>query len=79
MPSKAGRQDSFSAAFLLKLQSNYQYRSIVPQSAIDRMLIIPSRQDCIPTEEQLKAWIAYVKIEERRAKESQFHIEFLSP
>ncbi|MBE9167178.1 hypothetical protein IQ238_06415 [Pleurocapsales cyanobacterium LEGE 06147] len=38
----------------------------------------PFKKDCIPTEEQLEAWKAFVEVEERLAKEKQFCVPFVS-
>ena len=48
------------------------------KKAIERMAEMPEKKDCIPTEEQLKAWKAFLKVLERLAKEKQFCVPFVS-
>jgi RecA/RadA recombinase len=78
LSKQKGKQDAFSAPFYLRLRSNYQYRIGVPPETIERMADMPFKQDCIPTEQQLKAWKAFVGVEERLAKEKQFCVPFVS-
>jgi DNA polymerase III delta prime subunit len=73
-----GRSDVFSQAFRLRLLSNYQHKIGVPQTAIEQMAFAPSKQDYLPTAQQLEAWSAYVNIEERKARERQFSVSFVS-
>jgi hypothetical protein len=75
LSKQKGKQDAFSAPFYLRLRSNYQYGIGVPQKAIEHMANIGT---VIPTEEQLKAWKAFVGVEERLAKEKQFCVPFVS-
>lgn len=78
LSKQKGKQDTFSAPFYLRLRSNYQYGIGVPPQAIERMAEMPEKKDCIPTEQQLKAWKAFVEVEERLAKEKQFCVPFVS-
>ncbi|HEY9768504.1 MAG TPA: AAA domain-containing protein [Coleofasciculaceae cyanobacterium] len=78
LPMHKGKQDAFSAPFYLRLRSNYKYGIGVPHEIIERMADMPFKQDCIPTEQQLKAWKAFVGVEERLAKEKQFCVPFVS-
>ncbi len=75
---REGIKDSFAKSFYLRLRSNYQYRIGVPPQAIERMADMPFKQDCIPKEQQLEAWKAFTKVEERIAKEKQFCVPFVS-
>ncbi|MBE9044781.1 AAA family ATPase [Pleurocapsales cyanobacterium LEGE 10410] len=75
---REGIKDSFAKSFRLRLRSNYQDRIGVPLQAIERMADTPFKQDCIPTEQQLEAWKAFTKVEERIAKEKQFCVPFVS-
>ncbi|NJR47357.1 MAG: AAA family ATPase [Hyellaceae cyanobacterium CSU_1_1] len=72
-----GKQDAFSAPFYLRLRSNYKYGIGVPQKAIERITVLPLLPTP-PTEEQLKAWKAFLKVEERLAREKQFCVTFVS-
>ena len=72
------RTDTFIQTFLLRLRSNYRDHIGVTQIAINLMATMPHGQAYIPTEEQLEAWKAYVEIEERKAKERQFRVPFVS-
>ncbi len=78
LPKHKGRKDAFSLPFYIRLCSNYQYRIGVPPQARERMAEMPVRRDCIPTEQQLEAWKAFVKVEERFAQEKQFCVPFVS-
>lgn len=71
-----GRSDGFSVLFSLRLHLNHQSRMGVPISALNRMKTVPFCGDCVPTEEQLKAWKAFLKIEERIAKTREFFVPF---
>ena len=73
-----GTKDSFAKSFYLRLRSNYRDRVGVPLQAIECMADAPFKQDCIPTEQQLEAWKAFTKVEERIAKEKQFCVPFVS-
>jgi DNA polymerase III delta prime subunit len=69
-----GGNDGFSVLFFLRL--TYQPGIGVPISAFDRMKAVPFCGDCVPTEEQLKTWKAFLKIEERIAKTREFFVPF---
>lgn len=71
-----GCNDGFSVLFSLRLHLNHQSRMPVPTSAFDLMQTVPFCGDCVPTEEQLKAWKAFLKIEERIAKTREFFVPF---
>ncbi|CBN55034.1 MULTISPECIES: AAA domain-containing protein [Kamptonema] len=71
-----GRSDGFSVLFFLSLHLNHQSRMGVPISALNRMKTVPFCGDCVPTEEQLKGWKAFLKIEERIAKTREFFVPF---
>ncbi|MEZ2252129.1 AAA domain-containing protein [Microcoleus sp.] len=74
--SERGRSDGFSVLFSLSLHLNHQSRRPVPTSALDLMQTVPFCGDCVPTEEQLKGWRAFLKIEERIAKTREFFVPF---
>ncbi|MEG4863785.1 MULTISPECIES: AAA domain-containing protein [unclassified Microcoleus] len=71
-----GYNDGFSVLFSLGLHLDRQSRMPVPTSALERMKTVPFCGDCVPTEEQLKAWKAFLKIEERIAKTREFFVPF---
>jgi DNA polymerase III delta prime subunit len=77
LSKQKGKQNAFSAPFYLRLRSNYQYRIGVPLEAIERITVLPP-PPAPPTEEQLKAWKAFVGVEERLAREKQFCVPFVS-
>ncbi|MGB8686695.1 MAG: AAA domain-containing protein [Microcoleus sp.] len=74
--SERGRSDGFSVLFSLSLHLNHQSRRGVPISALNLMQTVPFCGDCVPTEEQLKGWRAFLKIEERIAKTREFFVPF---
>jgi AAA domain len=78
LPTNQGKLDAFSQSFLLRLRSNHLYNTGVPQTAIEQMAFAPRKQDYLPTSQQLEAWSAYVNIEERKARERQFSVSFVS-
>jgi DNA polymerase III delta prime subunit len=71
-----GNRDGFSVLFSLSLHLNHQSRRGVPTSALNCMKTVPFCGDCVPTEEQLKGWKAFLKIEERIAKTREFFVPF---
>jgi DNA repair exonuclease SbcCD ATPase subunit/pantothenate kinase-related protein Tda10 len=71
-----GYNDGFSILFSLHLHLNRQSRMPVSNAAFDRMKTVPFCGDCVPTEEQLKVWKAFLKIEERIAKTREFFVPF---
>jgi RecA/RadA recombinase len=77
LSKQKGKQNTFSAPFYLRLRSNYQYRIGVPLEAIERITVLPL-PPAPPTEQQLKAWKAFVGVEERLAREKQFCVSFVS-
>ena len=77
-PQREGTKDSLAQSLNLRFRSNYKYKIGVPLQAIERMADTPFKQDCIPTEQQLEAWKAFTKVEERIAKEKQFCVPFVS-
>lgn len=76
VPPELGRSNGFSVRFSLQLHLNYQSRTGVPTSAFNLMQTVPFCGDCVPTEEQLKVWKAFLKIEERIAKTREFFVPF---
>jgi hypothetical protein len=73
---ESGYSDGYSTLFQLQLLPNYKYNIHIPQAALSRMATMPVCGDYLPTEEQLKAWQAFLKIEERIAKSRQFCVSF---
>lgn len=71
-----GCNDGFSVLFSLRLHLNHHSRMGVPISALNRMRTVPFCGDCVPTEEQLKGWKVFLKIEERIAKTREFFVPF---
>ena len=72
--AEGGGKGSFFVLFFLRL--TYQSRIGVPISAFARMKAVPLWGDCVPTEEQLKTWKGFLKIEERIAKTREFFVPF---
>ncbi|MBO3459722.1 translation initiation factor IF-2 N-terminal domain-containing protein [Aetokthonos hydrillicola Thurmond2011] len=72
-----GHADSYSVPCRLRLLANHQHHIDIPSSALARMANIPVCGSHVPTEDQLKAWKAFLQIEENIAKARQFCVPFI--
>ncbi|MCF2148163.1 translation initiation factor IF-2 N-terminal domain-containing protein [Desmonostoc muscorum LEGE 12446] len=73
-----GNADSYSVAFRLRLLPNHQHHLDIPSATLTRIKAAPACGDYVPTEEQLKAWKAFLQIEEKIAKARQFCVRYIS-
>jgi len=73
-----GNADSYSVACSLRLLPNHQHHLDIPSTALKRIAGVPVCGEYVPTEEQLKAWKAFLQIEEKIAKARQFCVRYLS-
>ncbi|MHC5722865.1 MAG: translation initiation factor IF-2 N-terminal domain-containing protein [Nostoc sp.] len=76
-PSR-GHADSYAVPCRLRLLSNHQHHLDIPPATLKRIAAAPVCGDHVPTEDQLKAWKAFLQIEEKIAKASQFCVRYLS-
>ena len=77
-PQDRGQVNDFAVPTRIRLLSDHRHKVGVPQSALERMENMPTPGDCVPTEDQLQAWEAFLNIEERIAKARQFCVPFVS-
>ncbi|MFN6559029.1 MAG: translation initiation factor IF-2 N-terminal domain-containing protein [Nostoc sp. ChiSLP01] len=72
-----GNGDSYSVAFPLRLLPNHQHHLDIPPATLTRIAAAPVCGDYVPTEDQLKAWKAFLQIEEKIAKARQFCVRYV--
>ncbi|WP_138501283.1 translation initiation factor IF-2 N-terminal domain-containing protein [Nostoc sp. PA-18-2419] len=73
-----GNADSYSVACCLRLLPNHQHHLNILSATLTRIKATPVCGDNVPTEEQLKAWKAFLQIEEKIAKARQFCVRYVS-
>ncbi|MBC6430797.1 AAA family ATPase [Nostoc sp. HG1] len=76
-PSR-GHADSYAVPCRLRLLSNHQHHLDIPPPTLKRIAAALVCGDHVPTEEQLKAWKAFLQIEEKIAKARQFCVRYVS-
>ncbi|MDZ7958313.1 MAG: translation initiation factor IF-2 N-terminal domain-containing protein [Aulosira sp. DedQUE10] len=74
-PSR-GHNDAYAVPFHLRLLPNHQHHIGIPSDVFTRMVNTPICGDFVPTEEQLKAWKAFLQIEEKIAQARQFCVVY---
>ncbi len=72
-----GHADAYAVPCRLRLLPNHRHRIDIPSAALARMAAMPVGGNHVPTEDQLKAWKAFLQIEENIAKARQFCVRFL--
>ncbi|MEH2461204.1 translation initiation factor IF-2 N-terminal domain-containing protein [Nostoc sp.] len=73
-----GHADSYAVPCRLRLLSNHQHHLDIPPATLKRIAAAPICGDHVPTEDQLKAWKAFLQIEEKIAKARQFCVRYVS-
>lgn len=76
-PSR-GHADSYAIPCRLRLLPNHQHHLDIPSATLKRIAAAPVCGDHVPTEDQLKAWRAFLQIEEKIAKARQFCVRYIS-
>ncbi|MEH1911546.1 translation initiation factor IF-2 N-terminal domain-containing protein [Nostoc sp.] len=76
-PSR-GHADSYAVPCRLRLLPNHQHHLDIPPTTLKRIAAAPVCGDHVPTEDQLKAWKAFLQIEEKIAKARQFCVRYVS-
>ncbi|QMS88592.1 translation initiation factor IF-2 N-terminal domain-containing protein [Nostoc edaphicum CCNP1411] len=76
-PSRA-HADSYAVPCRLRLLPNHQHHLDIPPATLKRIAAAPVCGDHVPTEDQLKAWKAFLQIEEKIAKARQFCVRYVS-
>ncbi|MEH1935879.1 MAG: translation initiation factor IF-2 N-terminal domain-containing protein [Nostoc sp.] len=75
-PSR-GHADSYAVPCRLRLLSNHQHHLDIPPATLKRIAAALVCGDHVPTEDQLKAWKAFLQIEEKIAKARQFCVRYV--
>ncbi|WP_375473406.1 translation initiation factor IF-2 N-terminal domain-containing protein [uncultured Nostoc sp.] len=76
-PSR-GQADSYAVPCRLRLLANHQHHLDIPPATLKRIAAAPVCGENVPTEDQLKAWKAFLQIEEKIAKARQFCVRYVS-
>ncbi|MBG1258359.1 translation initiation factor IF-2 N-terminal domain-containing protein [Nostoc commune] len=76
-PSR-GHADSYAIPCRLRLLPNHQHHLDIPPATLKRIATTPVCGENVPTEDQLKAWKAFLQIEEKIAKARQFCVRYVS-
>ena len=71
-----GNIDGYALPYWLRLIPNNQHRLDIPKPLLAKIKNMPICGNHVPTEDQLKAWKAFLKVEERIAKSRQFCVSF---
>jgi len=71
-----GNIDGYALPYWLRLSPNHQHRLDIPKPLLAKIKNMPICGNHVPTEDQLKAWKAFLKVEERIAKSRQFCVSF---
>ncbi|MEH2202555.1 MAG: translation initiation factor IF-2 N-terminal domain-containing protein [Nostoc sp.] len=73
-----GHADSYAIPCRLRLLPNHQHHLDIPSATLKRIATAPVCGENVPTEDQLKAWKAFLQIEEKIAKARQFCVRYVS-
>ncbi|WP_414583299.1 translation initiation factor IF-2 N-terminal domain-containing protein [Scytonema sp. PCC 10023] len=73
-----GHADGYGVPCRLCLLPEHQHHLGIPSQALARIAATPACGDYVPTEDQLKAWKAFLQIEENIAKARQFCVRYLA-
>ncbi len=76
-PSR-GHADSYAIPCRLRLLPNHKHHLDIASATLKRIAAAPVCGDHVPTEDQLKAWRAFLQIEEKIAKARQFCVRYIS-
>ncbi|AFZ58995.1 AAA family ATPase [Anabaena cylindrica FACHB-243] len=76
-PSR-GQGDGYALPLRLQLVPNHHHPSAIPPKVLAQIATMPVCGHHVPTEEQLQAWKAFLKVEERIAKARQFCVVFVN-
>ncbi|MEH2248630.1 translation initiation factor IF-2 N-terminal domain-containing protein [Nostoc sp.] len=76
-PSR-GHADSYAIPCRLRLLPNHQHHLDISPATLKRIAAAPVCGDHVPTEDQLKAWKAFLQIEEKIAKARQFCVRYVN-
>jgi len=77
LPLARGQGDAYSIPYRLRLLPNHKHQIGIPSATLVRIATIPVCGDHVPTEDQLKAWKAFLQVEEKIAKARQFCVAYI--
>ena len=77
LPKATGQADNYALPYRLRLLPNHQHHIGIPLTALTRMATMPVCGEQVLAHEQLKAWEAFLGIEEKIAKARQFCVPFV--
>ncbi|MEH2181551.1 translation initiation factor IF-2 N-terminal domain-containing protein [Nostoc sp.] len=72
-----GHADSYAIPCRLRLLPNHQHHLDIESATLKRIATAPVCGDHVPTKDQLKAWKAFLQIEEKIAKARQFCVRYV--
>jgi superfamily I DNA and/or RNA helicase len=78
LPESRGIVDGYAVLYWLYLIPNYQERLDIPKALLANIKNMPICGNHVPTEDQLQAWKAFLKVEENIAKSRQFCVFFVN-
>ncbi len=78
LQTSRGHADSYAIPCRLRLLANHQHHLDIPPATLKRIAVAPVCGENVPTEDQLKAWKAFLQIEEKIAKARQFCVRYVS-
>lgn len=76
LPLPRGHGDAYAIAYNLRLLPNNKHHLGIPAATLARIATLPVCGDNVPTEDQLKAWKAFLQVEEKIAKARQFCVAY---
>ena len=76
-PSR-GHTDGYAVPYRLRLLSHHRHRIGIPTDTLTHLAEMPICGDYVPTEDQLKAWKAFLQVEENIAKARQFCVHYVN-
>ncbi|MEA5554382.1 AAA domain-containing protein [Anabaena cylindrica UHCC 0172] len=78
LQTSRGQGDGYALPLRLQLVPNHHHPSAIPAKILAQIATMPVCGHHVPTEEQLQAWKAFLKVEERIAKARQFCAVFVN-
>ncbi|MBD2167339.1 translation initiation factor IF-2 N-terminal domain-containing protein [Calothrix membranacea FACHB-236] len=76
LPIARGNNDAYAVPLRLRLLPNHEHHIGIPSTVFTHIANTPICGDFVPTEEQLKAWKAFLQIEEKIAQARQFCVPY---
>ncbi|HLO88039.1 MAG TPA: hypothetical protein VK203_23970 [Nostocaceae cyanobacterium] len=76
--AEEGRKDAFSVPFHIKLVPDTDRNIGIPKEAFDRITSQPFCKDYVPTENQIRRWGDFLRVEKKLIEKKQFCVRFIS-